>query len=94
MAILATAFICVKYLGLQSDITSRQRHISTMESDLNDKKLANDEEYARIMGAVDLEKIKAIAMNELGMSYPSKDQIVSFQDGDSDYVRQYADIPK
>jgi len=87
-------YLCASYLTLQSDITARSRQITRLERQLNDMKLANDEEYARIMGAVDLEKIKQTAMVDLGMTYPSETQIVSFADEDSDYVRQYGDIPK
>lgn len=94
VAIAAMLYLCASYLTLQSDITARSRQITRLERQLNDMKLANDEEYARIMGAVDLEKIKQTAMVDLGMTYPSESQIVSFADEDSDYVRQYSDIPK
>lgn len=93
LAIVFMGFISIQYLQLQSDITGRQKNISRMESTYNDLKLANDEEYARIMGSVDLEEIKQIAMNELGMTYPTGSQIIGFSSEGSDYVRQYGDIP-
>ncbi len=93
VAIVITGFSCIMYLRLQADITARQKTIARMESTYNDLKLQNDEEYARIMGSVDLEKVKEIAMNELGMTYPTGDQIIGFSGEDSDYVRQYKDIP-
>lgn len=92
-AIAVVALLCSRYLALQSDITQRSRQITRLESRLNDMKLANDEEYARIMGAVDLESIKKTAMDELGMSYPEHGQIKAYSDVDGDYVRQYRDIP-
>lgn len=93
-AVMAMGFICIQYLQLQADITGRVRNISKLESTLNDLKLANDEEYARIMGSVDLEEIKRVAMEELGMKYASESQIVTYSGDSSDYVRQYKDIPK
>lgn len=93
-AIMFTAYVCIQYLKLQSDITMRQKNITKMESTVNDLKIANDEEYARIMGAVDLEEIKKVAMDELGMKYPNQGQIIAFSGAESDYVRQYQDIPK
>lgn len=87
-------FLCYNYLTLRTEITTTQHRITEMESNLNELRLANDEEYGRIMGAVDLEEIKRIAMDELGMTYPSESQIVAFADEDSDYVRQYQDIPQ
>lgn len=88
------AGMCTKYLALQSELAQKSHMISQKEAMVNNLKLANDEEYARIMGSVDLEKIKLIAMDELGMTYPSSGQIVSYVDNDSDYVRQYGSIPK
>lgn len=93
-AITITAYVCIQYLKLQSDITMRQKNITKMESTVNDLKIANDEEYARIMGAVDLEEIKKTAMDELGMKYPNQGQIIAFSGAESDYVRQYQNIPK
>lgn len=40
-----------------------------------------------------MEHVKDVAMNELGMVYASKDQIVTYEENDSDYVRQYTDVP-
>lgn len=93
-AVTAMGFICIQYLQLQADITGRVKNIAKLESTLNDLKLANDEEYARIMGSVDLEEIKRVAMEELGMKYASESQIVTYSGDSSDYVRQYRDIPK
>ena len=43
---------------------------------------------------MDLEKIRDIAVNELGMVYANEDQVVLYDNEGSDYVKQYADIPK
>jgi len=58
-ALVASGFILVNYIGLQSDITNSVQHISRLEKELNDLKLANDEEYSRITSSVDLEEIKS-----------------------------------
>ena len=42
---------------------------------------------------IDMAHVKDVAMNELGMDYASKDQIVTYEESGSDYVRQYTDIP-
>lgn len=81
------------YLTGMSKVFGKQREITALETQLNDLKIENEEEYARIMGSVDLEEIKRVAMEELGMSYPAKSQMVSVADNDSDYVRQYGDFP-
>ena len=94
MALIATGIILINYIGLQSDITNSVQHISALESELNDLKLANDEEYSRITSSVDLEEIKRIAIQELGMQYAEEGQVVTFASENSDYVKQMADIPQ
>lgn len=94
LALLATGYILIYYIGLQSDITHSVKHISKLEKELNDLKLANDEEYSRITSSVDLEEIKRIAIQELGMQYAEEGQIISFSSESNDYVKQMADIPK
>lgn len=94
LALVATGMILVYYIGLQSDITNSVKHISTLESQLNDLKVANEENYSRISSSVDLEEIRRIAIQELGMQYAQEGQIVSFASENSDYVKQMAEIPK
>ena len=93
-ALVVTGIILVNYIGLQSDITNSVKHISTLEKQLNDLKLANDEEYSRITSSVNLEDVKRIAIQELGMQYAEEGQIISFASQNNDYVKQLADIPQ
>lgn len=92
-AMLVTGMVLIHYIQLQSQITNNVEQIAHMESQLNDLKLANDEEYSRITSSIDLEEIKRIAIGELGMTYASEGQIVTFVNEGSDYVKQVADIP-
>lgn len=93
VAMVAAGFILTWYLTLQSDITNSIKHISTLESELNYLKLANDENYSRITSNVNLEEVKRVAIQELGMRYAEEGQIVTFNGEGSDYVRQTGDIP-
>lgn len=92
-ALVVTGVILVNYIRLQSDITNSVKQISKLEKELNDLKLANDEEYSRISSSIDLEEIKRIAIQELGMQYAEEGQIVTFASESNDYVKQIADIP-
>ena len=91
-ALVAAAFILTWYLGLQSDITNSIKNISRMESSLNELKLENDENYSRIDSSINLEEVKRIAIQELGMRYAEEGQIVTFSGEGSDYVRQTGEI--
>jgi len=99
IAVMAIALVIVcgvlmSYIKLQSDITNHITNISKLESQLNEKRLANDETYTKIMSSIDLEEIKRIAVNELGMKYAKEGQVVQYTGEGNDYVRQYSDIPK
>ncbi len=94
LALLVTGWILVGYISLQSDITNSIKNISTLERELNDLRLANDEEYSRITSSVDLEEVRRIAIQELGMQYAQEGQIVIFTSENNDYVKQMASIPE
>lgn len=93
-AVVTAAFILTGYLTLKADITSSIKNISRMESTLNEMKLSNDENYDRIISNINLEEVKRIAIQELGMSYAKEGQIISFRGESSDYVRQTGEIPE
>lgn len=91
--LMVSGFILLSYIHLQSDITNSINHIAALESELNDLRLTNDEEYSRIESSVNLEEIKKIAITELGMTYAAEGQVVEYSSEGSDYVRQVSDIP-
>lgn len=92
-AMIAAAVILTGYLRLQSDITNSIKHISQMESRLNELKLENDENYSRITSSINLEEVKRVAIQELGMRYAEEGQIITFDGEGSDYVRQTGELP-
>ncbi len=81
------------YLMLQAQITDSVKTISRMERTLNEMKLDNDENYSRITSNVNLEEVRTVAIQELGMQYAEEGQIISFNGEGSDYVRQTGKIP-
>ena len=84
---------CTAYINLRNEITEKQKKTEQLQSKVAALKLENDEEYDRIMGNVDMEEIKKIAMNELHMKYPDSGQVEIMASNDTDYVRQYKEIP-
>lgn len=93
LALIAAGVILTGYIGLQSELTASVKRISRLESKLNTMKLDNDEEYNRITSNIDLEEVKRVAIQELGMRYAEEGQIITFSGTGSDYMRQVADIP-
>lgn len=93
LALCAASVILIGYIRLQAENTAALDNIAQKESQLNALRLANDEEYSRIISSVDLEYVKDVAINELGMQYAQEGQIVEVEAQGDDYVRQYRDMP-
>ncbi len=85
---------CIHYLQLQAETTSRIKNIAVLETQLEKLRKENDDNYTRIMTSVDLDYIKETAINELGMVYAQPDQVILYDGGTRDYVRQNEEIPK
>lgn len=94
MASLCTLYLCVNYLHLQSSITGRMHSIERMEADLEKRRSENDALETAINTSIDLNEIYEIATKELGMVYAKKNQVLIFDKSESEYVRQYEDIPE
>lgn len=92
-ASVAALWICVGYLQLQADNTAKMKNIVALEAQLSELKAENDDEYNRVTSSVDLEMVREIAVNELGMVYANADQVILYDGQGSDYVRQYREIP-
>ncbi len=87
-------FACVQYLQLQSEITNRSKHITSMQQELADAKEANTTKYNAVMNSMNLEEIRDIAITDFGMTYATEDQIIRYQSPSGTSVTQYASIPE
>ena len=94
IAALITLVLCMNYLHKQASITTRINHIEDLELKLENLKSENDALQTRIDTYVDLDHVYKVATEELGMVYANKDQILLYDKTESEYVRQYEDIPK
>ena len=94
VAAMVALFACVKYLQLQSEITSRSKQITSMQQDLADAKEANTTKYNAIMNTMNLEEIRDIAIRESGMVYAEDDQIIKYKSPTGSAVTQFVGIPK
>ena len=90
-ALCAAAFVLVNYIQMQAELTNKVENIASLESELNSKKLANDEEYSRITSSVDLEEIKRAAIGELGMTYAKEGQIIMYTAEGNDSMRKVSE---
>ncbi len=95
LAVAMTVMVAVSglYLKLQSELTTRIKHVASLKSEVLELKGKNDAEQKRIDTSINLDEIRRKATEELGMVYPSKNQIMFFDVDSNDYMNQYQDIP-
>lgn len=86
--------ICVSYLQVQSSIASRIHNIEIQEKKLEQMKSQNDALQTKINTDIDLDHVYQVATEELGMVYANRNQVLLYDKTESEYVRQYEDIPK
>ena len=94
VALICTLYLCINYLQVQSTMTTRIHNIETIEKELEFLKSENDALETRINTSLDLDYVYRVATEELGMVYPNKNQVILYNKTESEYVRQYEDIPK
>ena len=96
LAICATAVfaICYQYLNLQSDIKTNSTAVVELQNQLNSLKAENNSHESEINAGIDYNAIYDTAVNELGMVYPSRSQVIGYDSKESEYVKQYKDISK
>lgn len=87
-ALFVCGYVLANYVQLTSEVTAKSRRIAALESELNTMRVENDEAYNRIVTNIDLEKIREIAISELGMTYANENQIVIYESVGMDYMRK------
>ena len=93
-ASICTLYICVDYLHMQYSIAARIHNIEQYEKELEVLKAENDAMETSINTYVDLDYVYKVATEELGMVHADRDQVITYNKTESEYVRQYDDIPK
>lgn len=94
VAIIATVYVCVDYLMLQHQVSQMDKKIVSMEKDLTKLTHENDATLEAINTAYNLDYVYKVAVEDLGMVYPNNNKVITYKSEDTDYVRQYEDIPE
>lgn len=82
------------YLEQQALATSSQKKIASLEGELAELRKVNADELNRIETSVNLEEIRDIAINELGMVYATQENVVLYKNTSQNYVSQYESVPQ
>ncbi len=94
VACVLTLTLGAYYLEQQALSTSSQKKIASLESELAELKKVNADDLNRIETSVNLEEIRDIAINELGMIYATEENVVLYKNTKQNYVSQYDSVPQ
>ncbi len=94
IAMVCTLVLCFSYIRLQTEINTRISSIESMKQQLDTLKSENAALQNSIDTSLDLDRIYRVATQELGMVYADDSQTITYDKTESEYVRQYEDIPK
>ena len=94
VACVLTLTLGAYYLQQQALSTSSQKKIASLESELAELKKINADEMNRIETSVNLEEIREIAINELGMVYATEENVILYKNTSQNYVSQYENVPQ
>ncbi len=93
IALVAVSWSCIHYLQLQADVASRAATINALEKQYVELKTENDLAEVVINSTIDYNMVVDVAMNELGMVYAGKDQVVIYDSQAMECVKQLSNIP-
>lgn len=85
--------VCAKYLSLRDEVTQKTESIATLEMKTESLKAQNDSIDYSINSYMDIAYISKVATEELGMIQAGKDQISFYESSESEYMKQYKEIP-
>lgn len=93
-AAMAVVFVVgYKYLCLKSSIDLHMDNVKSLETRLENLRTENDALERSIDTSIDLNHVYEVATNKLGMVPANKSNIIQYDKTESEYVRQYDDIP-
>lgn len=94
VACVLTLALGAYYLQQQALSTSSQKKIASLESELAELRKVNADDLNRIETSVNLQEIRDIAINELGMVYATEENVVLYKNTTQNYVSQYEEVPQ
>ena len=94
VACVLTLSLGAYYLEQQALATSSQKKIASLESELAELKKVNADDLNRIETSINLEEIREVAINELGMVYATKENVILYKSTHQNYVSQYGEVPQ
>ena len=93
MAVNCVQVSSVNELHQQAAMQAMLSRVETLEQQGENQRAENNTQETRINTSVNLDHIYKVATEELGMVYAGKDQVLLYDQTESEYIRQNEDIP-
>ena len=93
VALMAVSMSLIRFLELQATVSLRAAQVNELEEKYVTMKADNDLEQVRINSSIDYDKIFEVAVNDLGMVYANKDQVIVYNSEKMEVVKQLSSIP-
>ncbi|MBD5134902.1 MAG: cell division protein FtsL [Lachnospiraceae bacterium] len=86
--------VCFNYLKLHADISATTSNITNLTSSIDTLTAQNDALDYSINSYTDVNYIVRVAVEELGMVQASKDQVSYYKSTESEFMKQFTDVPE
>lgn len=93
-AMAITLYLCYNYLQVQGNIVQLERDMLVLEEQLNTVTAENEALEGSLDGQVNWDEVYLTAVGELGMVYPNKNEVITYESTENGHVIQYQDIPE
>lgn len=93
-ATLAVAAVCFIYLNYQAEISAKNKNITALTTQIDTLTAQNDSVDYSINSYMDSANIIKVATEELGMVRASGNQVIYYDSTESEFMKQFADVPK
>ena len=84
--------VLIYYIKLQADVTRTSQEIAVLEQQLTQIKAENDASYNEINDSISLEEVRRRAIQDLGMKYADRDQVIIYTGTEKDSVHQVSSL--
>lgn len=89
-----TLYMCYNYLQVQGNIVQLERDVTGLEQELEVVLAENAAAEDGLNNLVNWDEVYRIAVGELGMVYPNKNEVITYRTTENGHVIQYMDIPE
>lgn len=94
VAMAITLYLCYNYLQVQGNIVQLERDVLLLSQEVETVMAENAALEDSLNSAVDWENVYMTAVGKLGMVYPNKNEVITYNSMEDGYVIQYQDIPE